>query len=385
VNRIYLIILFGLMFFNKAEIFAQENKVQFDFFAVNGYIVKNNNFLLKSDEEWKDYISSLGGDVTYSGGKFGKSQYEFSLRYITTFSQPNYSKIILNQLYIQAPLTDYIFFTVGKRVKKYGLASFHNFSNRLSPKERVLGRLDRLERIAPGLVQLDWIATQHISLGAFAWSYNTEKWEDINVGAQTEIDVGNIYGSIHVYYEKLKNWFVGINISHQMSSLRFYTEGIIKEKNEQYFSNLVKPESKNSAQFSLSSGIAWEWKYYSARVEYAFRSEGYDRREKNKIRDLIQNSKNEFDYYHKGYFGKNYMGVSLGAYPFLITGLSLNVENLLSFEPIGGELNLSISYIHKESVLFGMNFLSYYGNKESEYILYLPYKNRISAFVTFSY
>ena len=86
----------------------------FDFFAVNGYLAQNNNFIMKSDEEWNDYLSSIGGDVTYSGGKFAESQYELSLRYTTTYSQPHNSKITLRQLYIQTPLTDYAFLTVGK-------------------------------------------------------------------------------------------------------------------------------------------------------------------------------------------------------------------------------------------------------------------------------
>ncbi len=378
-------LLFVFVVFGSITLFAQENKIQFDFFATNGYLARNSKFLLRSNEEWKDYLSSLGGDVTYSGGKFGKSQYEFSLRYVTNFSQSNYSRIILNQLYIQTPLTDYTFLTVGKRVKKFGLAAFHNFSNRLSPKERVLGQIERLERIAPGLIQFDWIATPHISLGTFLWSYNTEKWKDINIGAQTEIDLGNVYGSIHLYYEKLKDWFVGINISDQMGSFRIYGEGIIKEKNEQYFPMILKFKNRNKTQFSFSGGIAWEWRYYSARCEYAFRSEGYNKVEKNEIKGLVQNSRDYLNYYHKSYFGENYVGFSLGAYPFIIPSLGFSLDNLISFEPIGGELDVNISYLHKEAVAFGVNFLYYYGKNDNEYMLYLPYQYRISAFVTFSY
>ncbi len=385
-NRRLLIIIAIFIIFSRITIFAQEkSKMGFDFFATNGYLAQNNNFLLKSNEVWKDYLSSIGGDVTYSGGKFAESQYELSLRYTTTFSQPHNSNITLKQLYIQTPLTDYTFLTVGKRVKKYGLAAFHNFSNRLSPEERVLGRLERLIRRAPGLIQFDWIASSHISLGTFLWSDNVQKWEDMNIGAQTEINLDNIYGGFYLYYEKLNDWLIGINISDQIGAFRVYGEGIIKEKNEQYFPEVLNFKNINATQISFSSGLAWEWRYYSARLEYANRSEGYNKGERGKIKDLIRDAENNFDYYNKSYFSKNYFGISLGTMHFILTNLSVNVANLISLDSIGGELNINLAYIHREEVVFGVNFLHYYGKKDSEYILYVPYQSQINAFVMFCY
>jgi len=70
---------------------------------------------------------------------------------------------------------------------------------------------------------------------------------------------------------------------------------------------------------------------------------------------------------------------------FILTNLSVNVANLISLDSIGGELNISFTYIHKEEVVFGINFLHYYGKKDSEYMLYVPYQSQISAFVTFCF
>jgi hypothetical protein len=339
---------------------------------------------MKSDK-WDDYLSSFGGELTFRGGEFAESQYELDLRYVSTFSQPNYSSVTIRQLYLQTPLTDYTFLTVGKIEKKFGVAEFYNFSNRLSPKERVLGRLELLERQAPALVQIDWIASPYISCGTFLWSTNAQKWEEIHSGAQTEITLNNFYGAIYLYYERLKNWFVGINASTQLDFFRFYWEGIIKEKNEQYFSEVLKSNKINKKQLSFATGLAWEWKYYSTRCEFTFRTEGYSKKEQGAIRDLISISNDHLSYYNKGYFGKNYLGITMGTSRFIITNLGVNIANLISLDSIGGEFEVRTYYLHKEAVVFGINLVSYYGKQDNEYMLYLPYQYRFYGFVTFSY
>lgn len=385
VNSKLIAIIGGFVLLYRITTFAQEqSKIGFDFFFTNGYQSQNDNFLLKSGEEWKDYLSSLGGDVAFTGGKFSESQYELSLRYTTSYSQLHSSKITLIQLYIQTPLTDYTFLTVGKRIKEFGLAEFHNFSNRLSPKERLLGQLEKLERQAPGLIQFDWIISPDISLGTFLWSYNAQKWEDINIGTQTEVDLDKVYCGIYLYYEKLKNWLIGVNISDQIGNFRLYSEGIIREKNEQYFNELLGFKNKG-IQFAFSNGLAWEWKYYSARFEYAFRTEGYNKREGDEIENIIKSRDEGLDYYNKDYFGKNYFGISLGASHLIITNLGIGLSNLISLDSKGGELDINISYIHKDKVALGVNYLFYYGKRESEYLLYLPYQSQLRGFVTFYY
>ena len=259
----YLIIvsvIFGINPFGigSTPIFAQEqSKIDFNFFATEGYVAKNSDFLIKTNKKWNDNFSSIGGELTFRAGAFGKSQYEMTMRYITSLSNPNKSYFTLRQLYIQVPLTDYTFLTIGKREKEYGFAEFHDFANRLSPRQRLLGHIERLERQGPGIIQFDWIVSQYISLGAFLWSSNSHGWKNSNIGAQTELQFGNFYSGIYFYYEKLKFWSIGINTSQQINNFRLYGEGIIKKGNEQYYARKLNFNNKGT-QFAFSTGIAYE-------------------------------------------------------------------------------------------------------------------------------
>jgi len=349
-----------------------QNKMDFSFFSTIGYIDKNNDFLLKSDSNWNNRFSNIGGELTFRGGEFGQTQYEMSLRYVTSSSNPNAAKFTLRQLYTQIPLTDYLFFTIGKREMEFGVAEFQNSSNKLSPKERLLGHIERLERQAPVLFQLDWITSSNISLGAFSWSNASEKWEDSNIGMQVEFQFDNFYNGLYFYYENMKFWSIGINISQQLYRFRIYGEGILKEKNEQFYAQLLNFTNKGK-QFSFTSGLVYEWNYFSTRIEHIHRTEGFTGNEKMKIKELVINT-GDLGGYNKSYFGKNYLGLSIGTSRFFISNLNFNITNLLSIDDLGGEVGLNISFIHKESVIFGGSLVYYYGKEESEYRLYLSNK-----------
>lgn len=374
----------SVLLLTRLLIFAQDSKdkkseIGFDLLGVKGYQIQNKSFIINNSVEWKDYFSSLYGDFSYTGGGFAKSQYECKLRYI---SQPNYSSLDIKQLYIKTPISDYTFLTFGKREIQYGMAVFHNFSNRLSPKELIFGRT---ERQAADLVQFDWVASPSVSLGTFLWFSDVKNWRDVNAGGQIEIDANNIYSSTHLYYEKRKNWFIGQNNSFQLNAFRFYLEGIIKKRNEQYFAEVLNIGNKEKRHFALSNGIVWEWKNYSARAEYAFRSEGFNKEEGDNIKIIIQNNMNALAYYNKSYYGKKYFGVSLAASNLFVNSLGINVSNLLSLDCPGSELQGGISYTLRESVSFGVNAVYYYGKNDSEYILYVPCRSQMYGFIAFSY
>ena len=363
---------------------AQNNKkINFSFFAYNGYMAKNYDFVMKSNKKWNDYISGMGGQLTLLGGGFAKTQFEMDLRYVTTFSNPNVSYFTLRQLYIQVPFTDYVFLTIGKREKKFGLAEFHNFSNRISPKINVLGHMEKLQRQAPGLIQLDWIASSDISTAVFLWSNPSQKWKYANIGALTELQFNNFYSGIYFYYERLKFWLVGFNISQQMSSLRLYSEGIVKEHDEQYYAQLFNFKNKG-IQLSISTGIDYEWKYYSATLEYAFRSEGFNGSERSKIENLVKNTGNILGY-NQNYYGKDYLGFNFGASRFFSPKLGFNISNLISLDSLGGQLEIGLSYLHREKVAFGIDAVYNYGKKNSEYMLYSPYQFQTTVFASLSF
>jgi len=305
-----------------------------------------------------------------------------NLRYVTSYDNPDNATFTLRQLYAQIPISDYFFLTIGKREKEYGFAVFHNSSNRLSPKERLLGNIDRLARLAPGLFQLDWIVSSHISMGAFAWSGNSNRWKDSNVGALTEFQFSDFYSGLYFYYERLKFWSLGFNLSRQLGRFRFYSEGIIKQGNEQYYADLLDFDN-DGVQFSFTTGFAFEWKYFSSRIEQFHRTEGFTKNEQGKIRELVRSS-GDLPGYNKGYFGKNYLGLTVGTSRLGIPNFGVSATNLFSFDSFGGETSMSLSYLHKESVTFGANLVFYYG-KESEYELYLPTNFQSIFFVRTSF
>ncbi len=266
------------------------------------------------------------------------------------------------------PLTDYSFLTIGKREMELGLASFHNFSNRISPKERTLGELERLERYGPGLIQLDWIILQYISVGGFLWSPEAKKWKDINIGKQIEIETSSIYSGIYFYYEKLRNFSIGFNISKQTDIFRIYIEGIFKSRSEQYFSEMLKLGKKKRNQLSASFGLAHEGKYHWALVDYAFRSEGFTGIETDSIKSFVKRDSKAILGYNKDYFARDYIGISVGTSQFIFVNLRASLSNLISVNTSGGELSGGLSYLHKGRVVFGVSFVYYYGKGNSEYI-----------------
>ncbi len=360
-----------------------DKKIDYSFFAYNGYVSKNYNYLMNPGSKWNDYISSIGGELSFLSGGFAKTQFETDLRYVTTFSNPATSSFTLRQLYIKIPLSDYLFLTAGKREENYGLADFYNFSNRLSPKERTLGHMDVLERQAPGLIKLDWVTSPVISLSAFTWSSDSLNWKYSNIGSSIELQINNFYSGVYFYYEKLRYWLAGFDISQQMNSLRFYSEGIIKEHDEQYYTQLLNFKNKG-IQLDFSTGLNYEWEYYSASLEYTLRTEGFDNSEKNKIEDFIKNTGN-FLGYNQSYFGKNYLGIDFGASRLWSPNLSLDIANLFTLDSFGGQLEANLSYLFNDEVVFGGDVVYNYGDKNSEYILFQPARLQIIGSVSINF
>ena len=168
-----------------------------------------------------------------------------------------------------------------------------------------------------------------------------------------------------------------------MNSLRFYSEGIIKEHDEQYYTQLLNFKNKG-IQLAFSSGLNYEWEYYSASLEYTLRTEGFDNSEKNKIEDLIKNTGN-FLGYNQSYFGKNYLGIDFGASRLWSPNLSLDIANLFTLDSFGGQLEANLSYLFNDEVVFGGDVVYNYGDKNSEYILFQPARLQIIGSVSINF
>ncbi len=359
-------------------VFAQSSKsIDYSFFAYNGYVTQNRSYIMQTGGKWDDYLSSIGAELSFLGGGFAKTQFESDLRYVMTFSNPRSSTFTLRQLYVKVPFSDYMFLTVGKREENYGLGDFYNFSNRLSPKERTLGHMDQLQRQAPALIRFDWIVSPGFSASAFTWSTDSLSidsldWKYSNVGASTELQLGNFYSGIYFYYERLKFWSIGLDISQQMNSFRLYTEGIVKEHNEQYYSHLLN-FAGGGIQAAFSTGIDYEWKYYSAKLEYTVRTEGFTTDQRTEIEAYIRRT-GDLSGYNQSYYGKNYLGLDWEASQLASPNITLSVTDLIALDSFGGQLEIGCSYLAREDVTIGADVVYNYGEKNAEYVLLAPYR-----------
>lgn len=361
--------------------YLKEINLLYDFNILQMYLVPNNSFILKTHKH-NNFSSRIEGNFIFSAGGFGKTQFESELRYTTTFSKPNETSMSIRQMYVEIPLTDFSFLTVGKKRKNFGSAIFHGFSNRLSPKEIFV---DRTERTIPGLIEYSWIASQHIAFESIIWFTNVQNCEDINLSQGIEITLDRFYGDVHLYYENQKRWLVGLNLSYNLNTLLFYNESIIKENSDQF---IVKDDSlvqRVGNFYSLSTGLSWQKNRYSLSIEYAFRSEGFTDNEKESYHSFISAYNNGYQYYTLNYYTKQYLSLSLSMFNFLTTNLSLNFSNIYALDDDSGYLTGGLGYFFKDVASFGFYIRYHYGNDSSEYILLTPNKQYVFATISLSF
>ncbi len=367
----------------------QRHKLQFDFFSNLGFTSRNTEFIRNDTSKWNDFASSLGCQMSVLGGSFGETQYEMSLRYLTDYSRPNTTRLTMRQLYAQTPLSDFFFLTAGKRENEFGLARYHNFSNRLSPKERLVGEIGLQDRQAPAIGQLDWIVSPHLSVGAFFWATDAKRWKETHLGCQAETEFDNYYLGLFGYYEKLETWSVGFNASRQLDVFRIYSEGIVKQNNPQYFAGALDLKNRDRQQVAVSMGVRFEKGFYSIGAEGAYRTEGYSFSQQRRIAAILIANPAAFQYYNKDYFGKHYIGINASTARLFIPNVGLSAGCLISAgsrrKQTGYEMTIGLGYLHKESVSIGLNAAVYAGGKESEYRMFLPYRYRIFSYLSYSY
>ena len=372
----------SLLLMSHVKLVAQDNNIksQINFFGVQVYSPENNNYILKM-KDYQDNYSRIESNFFYSAGEWGKTQYSMELRYLTNFSRPDTSSLILRQMYVKIPLKDFCYLVIGKRQKNFGVAYFHNFSNRLSPKEIFY---ERIERLIPAIIEYDWIISPIISFESILCFNKSGKWKDVSMSEAFEISLDRFYGDIHIFYENQKQWLTGINMIYQFDIVKLYTEAIIKDKSDQIILKNNKQTWRNGNQLSLSAGIEWQWDIYSINFEYAYRSEGYNDVEKRDFINFVK-STNIIRYYNRDYFDRHYFGTNLNVIDFPINNVSFRIRSLFSLNDISGYLLGGISYLHRDTVDFGFYGKFYTGNTDGEYILFSPDKYQLFCVVNVAF
>ena len=364
-------------------IHSQTDKINlgYDISALKVYQKSNDNFILK-ESEIKDYSSRLEGNLFLTGGEFGKTQFELGLRFNTSLIDSGSSKLSIRQMYIEIPITDFSFFTIGKKRKEFGASSIFSFSNRLSPVEIYI---DRKERVIPELIQYDLILSDKISLGSIIYfNDSVDEWGKINLCQEIDLSFDKLFIDIHFYYEKLKRMLLGWNIYYNFDEIGFFMESIIKNKNDQ--ETLVDNTftKKDGIQNSFAVGMNYQKDVYDFGVEYAYRSEGYRENEQNIYFDYIKSTKNVVKY-NLNNFGHSYWHFSLGFSHFLDANTGIGIECTSTGDFKSQYSNLTINYLFKDAINFAVLLRYHSGSSKSEYIIMSPYKYYLMFFVSASF
>lgn len=370
-------------------LFSQDYNINYDISSTFAYQRENDDFLLyDSDEDWIDYSYLLTGQISFSGGTFGHSQFDIDLDLQTIFNNGSDTNISFDQLYFKIPLGTFIYFTIGKIKENFGEATFTNFSNIISPK---FLSLNGITRQAPELMKIDWLTTDFLTLGLFSWFSDIKKWKDMNTGVDADLNLGPFSVSLYGYWEKFDNISVGLNSSVVYNIFKVYLESIIKQNTGQYY--FTKDESgvytakqkENDLFYDIASGFTISISMFSFGFEYWFRNEGVTDAENSSFKDAVKQNPQNLVYYTQNYYGKNYLGISINCSKFIIDKLNFSFENLYSIERTGNELNTSLSYIINDNAALRIGGSFSYGNKESEYILLNKERFNIFSSILFSF
>ena len=364
-------------------IYSQTGKINmgYDISALKVYQKFNNNYILQEKED-KDYGSRLEGDLFLTGGEFGKTQFEMDLRFNMSLNNSESGKLTIRQIYVEAPLTDFSFFTIGKKRKEFGASSIFSFSNRLSPVEVFI---DRKERVIPELIQYDVILSDKISLGSIIYSDDSvDEWKKINLCQEVDFSFDRLFVDVHFYYEKLNRMLLGWNIYYNFNEIGFFMESIVKNRSDQ--EKVVEGvfKRKEGIQNSFAVGVNYQKDVYDFGLEYAYRSEGYDKTEQSAYFDYIRKAAEIFKYSLNN-FGKNYWHISFGLSHFIDANAGLGIECTSTGDLKSRYCNLILSYLFKDAVNFSLLLRSHSGSPGSEYIIMSPYKYYLMFYVSASF
>lgn len=347
---------------------AQEKKsnIKYDISTLLVYQKPNEDYIL--GKQTSDYMSRLEGNLYYSAGQSQDIRYEMQLRYTSSFSNSTTNEVAIRQMYLQFPISDFQYLTIGKKRKDFGASSIHSFSNRISPLEV---SLDRTERIIPGIIEYDNIISRYVAIEAIAFFHdNVSNWKDVNLNMGIEITQDRFSSDIHLYLEKTNRILCGSNIYYNNDEFVFFVESIVKEKSDQLVMAVDSSwNQKEGVQYSLSTGIKWQKDVVSIDLEYAHRSEGYGNAEMETFKSYVL-SKRNVARYNADYFGKDYIFSDIMLSHFMDSNLSLNLSVMSTGDLQSRYISFGLNYLHNDAVNLGLYLRSQSGNVSSEYVLY---------------
>jgi len=373
--------------------FSMDYTIDYDIRSYFSYNYENKDYILyDEDNEWNDYASFLTASISFSGGGFGLSRFGIGLVLNTSFNTDNTesgSPVSFNQLYFRIPINTFLFLTVGKIKQEFGEAVFTNFSNRLSPKYFIR---NNVTRTAPGLVMLDWIAADFLSLGVFSWFPDIKKWKDTDIGMDASLNLDIFSVSFHGFLEKLKYPYLGIDSSLTFDYFKIYVESIIKGKSDQYYfskdetTGYIAEQTKDKIFYNIAGGIAVSVNIFNFGIEYWYRSEGVTDNNDSAFKDAVKENPANLSYYSPDNYGKYYIGLLFNCSKVFIDNLSFSIKTSYSFlEKTGGSMSSYFDYIFNDNAAFEIKLIYLYGDKLSEYVSYNNYRYSIYSGILFNF
>jgi hypothetical protein len=136
----------------------------------------------------------------------------------------------VRQLYVQAPIAESLYLTVGKKPVNFGAANYFNVANRLSPKN-----LPPLVKVDgnPALAALDWQLADWLALGGYFYFTDSNTWDKTAFAMSAQAQVDALTVDVYGYLEQLSKPYLGYAASMQLDRLQIYAEGILSNQPSQ--------------------------------------------------------------------------------------------------------------------------------------------------------
>lgn len=362
-----------------------------------GYI-DNNDYLLETNS--KDFNTYIQQDllVTFEIENMAKSITEVNLKgtldTVGDVIAPLYFDI--NQLFVQVPFGDNLFFYTGKRVKEIGFSEIFPIVNRVNPKYYSDSEVTTL---GAGVLELNWFPTYWMNYTLMAYFNDIEdepEWDEIDYLGQIDIFYDMISCSALLYWEYMENLAIGAAASIQVEYFNFYTEYMYSLNSSNQLVGNDELVFRDTNHFhSINIGTKFQKDSLSITLEYFYNDDGYNLEEAEGLMNFLVEQDNidmGTSLLDQNRFMKHHLGLYIGYTPYALSNLNIGLSALFSLsemdkydESSGMKIEPNIIYNLTQSIQLGVMSTIYSGYTDNIYNSYKEFSSQHMLFLKMTY